>query len=247
VKHAFKELPTKLLPVIHAGILAGALALPAMAHASVIEFSVSGVVAMGVDELGLFTSWGESIIGKPYTMKFSLDTATLTEYSNGYLHGASNANTSVPVNFQGEVIMGARSFTWSLNSGAIAELILTLGGDAYMSGNGQHGDNTYIFSTIGVYPDRPEPYFTRLDFDQRIEFKDFVDPWLYSSEFQMTYTAPRYPDDNGAYVGHTNFTGTGTYALWEVRAVPEPAPMGMLLAGVALLAGARRMRHVRPT
>ncbi len=91
--------PNALLLAMRAGILAGVLALPAMAQATVIEFSVSGIVAQGVDELRLFTNYGESLVGKAYTMKFLLDTSTLTESQSGNIHGASNSGTGPPYIF----------------------------------------------------------------------------------------------------------------------------------------------------
>ena len=225
-------------------ILAGLLALPAMAQATVIEFSVSGIIAKGVDELHLFSSYDESIVGKPYTMKFLLDTATLAETNSGTIHGASNANNGGALYFSGEITMGSRSYRWSPALDGYASMYLKPTNSALMHSYGGYGDGRHeVWSMIEVYAGGSTPYFDSLEFEQRIEFKDFVDPGGYSSQFNLTYTAPRYPDDHGAYVATTNFVGTGTYALWRVREVPEPAQVGMLLAGVALLAVmARRQR-----
>lgn len=229
------------------GILAGMLALPAMAHATVIEFSVSGVVAKGVDEMRLFSNYGESIVGKPYTMKFWLDTATLTDYGSGSMHGAGTSNSGAPVHFSGQVTMGNRSYQWTLDPDSSAGMYLGPQNNAMMEGYGKYDQYRYqVWSMIGVFPGASAiPYFDSLEFEQRIEFKDFVDPSGYSSEFQLTYTAPRYPDDFGHYIYRTNFVGTGTNALWQVRPVPEPAQVGMLLAGMVLVAGVARRKRRR--
>lgn len=227
---------------LRSGILAGMLALPAMAHATVIEFSVSGIVAKGVDEMRLFSNYGESIVGKAYTMRFWLDTATLTDYGTGTMHGAGSANTDKPVHFSGEVTMGNRSYGWTLDPDGRAGLYLGPKSNAMMEGYGTYDQNRYqLWSMIGVFPGGSAvPYFDSLEFEQRIEFKDFVDPWGYSAEFQLTYTAPFSPGDFGTYTPKTNFVGTGTYALWQVREVPEPAQVAMLLAGLTLVARAAR-------
>lgn len=239
--------PRVLMLAVRTGILAGMLALPALARATVIEFSVSGIVAQGVDELRLFTNSGESLVGKAYTMKFLLDTSTLTESQSGSIHGASNANTGAPVYFSGEITMGNRRHNWTLDPEGYASMYLRPTSNILMTGSGGYDAGRYeVFSMIDVSTGGGSTsYFDSSEFEQRIEFKDFFDPWGYSSQFQLTYTAPRYPDDHGAYVATTNFVGTGTYALWQVREVPEPAQAGMLLAGVALLAamGHRQRRR----
>ncbi|MDC8756943.1 PEP-CTERM sorting domain-containing protein [Janthinobacterium fluminis] len=234
---------------MRAGILVGALALPAMAQAVVIEFGVSGIVTEGEDKLRLFSDSGEAIIGKPYTMKFQLDIATLSDFGSqtGIGHGASNVGTLAPVSFLGEVTIGGRSFNWVLDPDSHAYLYLGHKETAIMESSGQYGwRKTYdVWSTIGLYADPSVgPYFNSLDFEQRIEFKDFVGRWGNSAFFGLTSTVPRFPDDEGPYVGTTTFAGTGTYALWQVRPVPEPGQVGMLLAGLALVAGvARRARR----
>ena len=239
--------PNALLLAMRAGILAGVLALPAMAQATVIEFSVSGIVAQGVDELRLFTNYGESLVGKAYTMKFLLDTSTLTESQSGNIHGASNSGTGAPVYFSGEITMGNRRHNWTLDPKGYASMFLLPPSSILMSGSGGYDSGRYqVMSIIDLYAGGGStPYFDSAEFEQRIEFKDFHDPWGYSAQFELTYTAPRYPDDHGAYIASTNFVGTGTYALWRVREVPEPAQVGMLLAGVALLAvmGHRKRRR----
>lgn len=239
--------PKALMLAMRTGILAGVLALPAMAQATVIEFSVSGTVAQGVDELRLFTSYGESLVGKAYTMKFLLDTSTLTESQSGNIHGASNSNTGAPVYFSGEITMGNRRHNWTLDPKGYASMFLLPPSNILMTGSGGYDSGRYkVMSVIEVSTGGGStPYFDSSEFEQRIEFKDFFDPWGYSSQFELTYTAPRYPDDHGAYVATTNFVGTGTYALWQVREVPEPAQGGMWLAGGALLAvmGSRKRRR----
>ncbi|SDA72902.1 MULTISPECIES: PEP-CTERM sorting domain-containing protein [unclassified Janthinobacterium] len=234
-----------MMQAARTGILAGLLALPAMAQATVIEFSVSGIVAQGVDELHLFSDYGESLVGKPYTMKFLLDTATLAESQSGNIHGASNSTNGAPVYFSGEITMGSRRYNWTLDPDGYASMYLLPTSNIMMQSSGGYGFGQYkVSSMLDVSAGGSTPYFDTAEFEQRIEFKDFVDPWGYSSEFQLTYTAPRYPDDHGAYVAKTNFVGTGTYALWQVREVPEPGQVGMLLAGAALLIGvARRERR----
>ncbi|WP_181877864.1 PEP-CTERM sorting domain-containing protein [Janthinobacterium lividum] len=238
--------PKALMLAMQTGILAGMLALPAMAQATVIEFSVSGIVGQGVDELYLFSNPGESIIGKPYTMKFLLDTSTLAETQSGNIHGASNANNGAPVYFSGEITMGSRRHNWTLDPDGYASMYLLPTSNIMMQSSGGYGSGQYkVLSIIDVSTGGGStPYFDTAEFEQRIEFKDFFDPWGYSAEFQLTYTAPRYPDDHGAYIRETNFVGTGTYALWQVREVPEPGQIGMLVAGMALLAAvARRERR----
>jgi hypothetical protein len=240
--------PRGMMLAMRTGILAGVLALPAMAQATVIEFSVSGIVAQGMDDLHLFTAYGESsLVGKAYTMKFLLDTSTLTESQSGNIHGASNSSTGAPVYFSGEITMGNRRHNWTLDPNSYASMYLLPPSNILMTGSGGYDSGHYkVMSMIDLYAGGGStPYFDSAEFEQRIEFKDFHDPWGYSSQFDLTYTAPRYPDDNGAYVATTNFVGTGTYALWRVREVPEPAQVGMLLAGVALLAvmGHRKRRR----
>ncbi|PHV14783.1 hypothetical protein GQ37_027190 [Janthinobacterium sp. BJB1] len=219
-------------------MLAGMLALPAMVHATIIEFSVSGIVAKGEDHLLLFST-GESIVGKPYTMKFLLDTSTLAESQSGNIHGASNSSNGAPAYFSGEITMGSRRYNWTPDPTSHASTYLRPPSNILMLSSGGYSDSYgqyNVSSMLDVSTGGLTPYFDTAEFEQRIEFKDFFDPWGYSAEFQLTYTTPRYPDDHGPYVGKTNFVGTGTYALWRVVEVPEPAQAGMLLAGAALLA-----------
>ena len=66
---------------------------------------------------------------------------------------------------------------------------------------------------------------------------------LGNSPSAIGFTAPLQAGSYALWIQDTNF-GTATYALRiAVSVVPEPASVGMTLAGLALLAGLRRLRR----
>lgn len=235
MKHPFA------VTVLVAGI---GLAMSSAAQAALIELSVQGIVAQGKDEAGLFSSpGGATIVGKPYTMSLTLDTAALSEWRSSTIHGAGNAGA--PVDFRGRLTVGGRSWDWTFDPSSSAAMMLGPGDSATMEGSGSPGWNRTVAASIGIYPSgHAQPYFTGLDFEQRIVFDDFVDPNGYSASFRLVDTTPRAPDDNGATTRETHILGTGTQALWRVLSpVPEPARGGMLLAGAVVLGCARLRRR----
>jgi len=154
--------PKALMLAMQTGILAGILALPAMPQATVIEFSVSGIVGQGV-EVGLLSQ--RCLIGIE-TMKFLLDTSTLAETQSGNIHGASNANNGAPVYFSGEITMGSRRHNWTLDPDGYASMYLLPTSNIMMQSSGGFGSGQYkVLSIIDVSTGGGStPYFDTAEF-----------------------------------------------------------------------------------
>lgn len=224
------------------------LFLLAPAQAQWVTFSINGVADYGRDDLNLFFGEPGEIVflgGEAFTLSFTFDTADLHVSRTAPLF---TDHVGDSVSLTGALSMNGKTYTWTTQS-AFATVNLELEPEHNPSGFVRHG--VWVDTLSGS-----QPTTGNLAIAARQELYDQSGTLLagtgLNQEFAFTRmtndTAPSYfeakrfgpsPDIT------TWFTGIGASATWTVSPVPEPGQAGMLAAGLAVLALARRRRFSR--
>jgi hypothetical protein len=232
-----------ILKALAAASLCATLFAPPQAEAQQITLSVNGIVDYGRDDLNLFFGNPGDVVflgGEAYTMSLTLDAADLV-HIDATPKAASYAGTSVALT--GALTMNGKTLNWTTEA-APASVRLELEQDPASPG-GRQGlsmrttagresgtGNRDLLASQEIYTFF-WPLLGSTDLDQEISFPEFMRNAVASSHFEAT--------GMGAVPNLTTwFDGRVTSATWTVSAVPEPGQLGMVAAGLVMLAAARR-------
>jgi hypothetical protein len=234
------ERPQFKMPIsfirLAATLLFTCMAMP-QAHAALITFTSSGILAPGsVDELGIFQT-DLNLDGKRYTQSMTIDTAFLL------LKESTPANVfewadDMPIKFYGTTTVDGHAYSWNIDHDR-ASLYLARsysGTEEYeyldMRGNGTNTFDGYSVDAIAQVYSYP-PFVNAMDFTSPRHFDLYSDSsWWYFAAFSNQ--------------GATSFTGRPDSLSWEVaNQVPEPATLGTFLLGLGLAGASLRKRAKR--